>query len=194
MVDLEYDLQSLLPNFPSQRLWEFETWLTMYWEQEIQLPKEYVNHILLFHGGIPGKACFPTPSGQTRMVCRFFNFLERSDLSPPFTPTWRSWSGEPDVRLDYRVKGFLDYDFWCIRWEDTKFLPIAGLDTCGHNSRDMDEMNLLGLDYSADGEPPVVLWESSVEPIEVVAPSFGAFLSMLEKCPINLSSLEAENF
>jgi SMI1-KNR4 cell-wall len=193
MLDLEYDLQSLLPSIQIEQLRDFEKWLTFYWEREIQLPQEYIDHILLFHGGVPAKACFQTPSGSTRMVCRFFNFSEQSDLTPPFTPSWRSWS-ETDVRLDYRVAGFLEDEFWCIRLENTTLLPIAGLDTCGHNCRDMDEMNLLCLDYSVDGEPFVVVWESSFDSVEIVAPSFKAFLMILAKCPQDVVSEEPENF
>jgi hypothetical protein len=195
MVDLEYQAGSLLPPFPPERLPAFDKWLSHYWEREIRLPRAYAEHTLAFHGGAPRKACFRTPSRRTRMIGRFFNFLERSDLTPPLTPTWRQWSGEPDVRLDYRVKGFLDYEFWCLRLEGTTYLPIAGLDTAGHNCRDMDEINLLCLDYSAGGEPPVVAWEfPGFQPAEVVAPSFADFLPMLRRCPAGAVRAEPENF
>jgi hypothetical protein len=61
------------------------------------------------------------------------------------------------VRLDYRVKGFLDYEFWCFLLEEAgHVLPIAGLDTGGHNCRDMDKIDLLCLDYNGGGEPTVI--------------------------------------
>lgn len=195
MIDLEYEPGSLLPPLPPERLSKFEQWLCHYWEREIRLPKAYVDHILAFHGGAPGKACFQSPSGRTRMLCRFFNYLEKDDLPLPLTPTWRQWSDEPDVRLDYRVKGFLNYEFWCVRLEATTCLPIAGLDTAGHNCRDMDEINLLCLDYSVGSEPPVVAWEfPGFTPIEVIAPSFASFLPMLQRCPRGVVSGNATNF
>jgi hypothetical protein len=194
MIDLEYDPATLLPPFPHERLREFEQWLCHYWETEVRLPRAYTAHILQFHGGCPGKACFRTADGETRMVCRFFNFLEESDLSPPLSPTWRQWSGEPDVRLDYRVRGFFDWDFWFTQLEDAgNLLPIAGLDTAGHNCRDMDEFNLLCLDYNDGGEPVVVAWEG-FEPEAPVAPSFEAFLGQLFRCPEGVVSGPAENW
>jgi hypothetical protein len=196
MVDLEYEPASLLPPCPPERLRKFEQWLSWYWGTEVRLPEAYANHVLQFHGGCPGKACFQSPDGGTRMVGRFFNFLEEADLSPPLTPTWRQWSNEPDVRLDYRVEGFLDYEFWCLRLEPAGHcLPIAGLDTAGHNCRDMDEINLLCLDYSQGGEPTVVAWEfPGFEPVAPVAPSFEVFLDRLFRCPGGVVSGPADNW
>lgn len=196
MADLEYDLATLLPPCPPERLPEFERWLCAYWETAVRLPEAYVDHILRFHGGCPGKACFRTEAGETRMVGRFLNFLEESDLSPPLTPTWRSWSGESDVRLDYRVRGFLDYEYWCLRLDRAgNVLPIAGLDTAGHNCRDMGEIDLLCLDYNAGGEPAVVAWEfPGFEPVNAVAPSFAAFMDLLFGCPDGTVSGPAENW
>jgi SMI1-KNR4 cell-wall len=196
MVDLEYDPASLLPPCPLKRLRVFEEWLSEYWEMEVRLPQAYIDHIRQFHGGCPGKACFQTPSGASRMIGRFFNFLEEEDLSQPLTPTWRQWSGEPDVRLDYRVQGFLDYEFWCLRLEEAgNCLPIAGLDTAGHNCRDMDEINLLCLDYSASDEPAVVAWEfPGFDPVVPVAESFEQFLGRLTRCPKGIVSGPAQNW
>jgi hypothetical protein len=196
MVDLEYDPSSLLPPCPGERLRAFEKWLSRYWETEVRLPQAYFDHVQEFHGGCPGKACFRTANGRTRMVGRFFNFLEKGDLTPPLTPTWRQWSAEPDVRLDYRVKGFLDYEFWCVRRERAGHcLPIAGLDTAGHNCRDMDEFNLLCLDYTGGGDPTVVAWEfAGFKPVVAVAPSFETFLGKLFRCPENVVSGPAKNW
>lgn len=196
MVDLEYDPSSLLPPCPVERLRVFEEWLSRYWETDVRLPQAYKDHIRRFHGGCPGKACFRMPSGDTRLVGRFFNFLEEEDLAPPLTPTWRQWSGEPDVRLDYRVEGFLDYEFWCVRLERAgNCLPIAGLDTGGHNCRDMDELNFLCLHYTGGGEPAVVAWEfPGFEPVVPVAPSFEEFLGLLQHCPVGVVNNPAENW
>jgi hypothetical protein len=160
------------------------------------LPEAYVAHILHFHGGCPGKACFRTPAGVTRMVGRFFNFLKPGDLAPPLNPTWRQWSDEPDVRLDYSLLRFFDYEFWGVRLEEAgRCLPIAGLDTAGHNCRDMDEFDLLCLDYNAGGEPAVVAWEfPGLRPVARVAPSFEAFLTQLFRCPEGVVSGAAENW
>jgi hypothetical protein len=130
------------------------------------------------------------------MVGRFFNFLEEEDLAPPQTLTWRQWPKKHDVKLDYRVEGFLDYEFWCLRLERAgNCLPIAGLDTAGHNCRDMDEIDLLCLDYSAGGEPTVVTWEfPGFKPVTPVAPTFDAFLGQLFRCPKGVVSGPAENW
>ena len=148
----------------------------------------------LLHNPLLRSELIRTPAGQIRMLGRFFNFLEKDDLVPPLTPTWRQWSAEPDVRLDYRVAGFLDYEFWCVRLEATTYLPIGGLDTAGHNCRTMDEMNLLCLDYSIEGEPSVIAWNSSFDPVEVIAQSFEVFLSILQRCPEGGVSRKTENF
>lgn len=196
MDDLEYDPATLLPPCPPERLRKFEEWLSWYWGAETRLPAAYAEHLLRYHGGCPGKACFRTATGSTRMVGRFFNFLEEDDLSPPLTPTWRAWSAEPDVRLDYRVEGFLDYEFWCARLEAAgHVLPIAGLDTAGHNCRDMNEIDLLCLDYNAEGEPAVVTWGfPGFEPVVGVAASFAAFLGRLVRCRKGVVSGPAENW
>src|SRR5262249_37298946 len=137
--------------FPVQRLEDLNKWLCSFWEREVRLPAAYVEHIAEFHGGVPGKNCFATASRTTRVLCRFFNFLERSDLRPPFTQSWRSWSLGPDIRLDYRLRSYLDNEFWAFRLEersqDLYLLPIAGLDTAGHDCREMEEYDLLCLNY-----------------------------------------------
>lgn len=196
MIDLEYDPVTLLVPFPPERLRKFEKWLSCYWESDVRLPTAYINHIQQFHGGCPGKACFRTKSGETRMVGRFFNFLEEGDLTPPAMPTWRQWSMGQDVRLDYQVAGFLDYEFWCVRLEEAgNCLPIAGLDTAGHNCREMDEFNLLCLDYTDGGEPTVVTWEQpGFDPVIPVAESFADFLKQLFHCPNGVVRGEAQNW
>ena len=196
MVDLEYDPTSLLQPCPPERFQVFEQWLCGYWETEVRLPKAYTNHLQRYHGGCPGKACFRTPCGATRMVGRFFNFLKRGDVPPPLTPTWRQWSGEPDVRLDYRIEGFLDYEYWCLRLDGARnCLPIAGLDKAGHNCRDMDDMDLLCLDYNAGGEPAVVAWAfPGFDPVVPVAQSFEAFLDLLFHCPEGVVRWPAGNW
>lgn len=196
MVDLEYDPATLLPPCVPARLKKFEKWLRNYWESDVRLPTAYVDHIQQFHGGCPGKACFRTKSGETRMIGRFFNFLEEGDLTPPEIPTWRQWSQGQDIRLDYQVRGFLDYEFWCVRLDEAdNCLPIAGLDTAGHNCREMDEFNLLCLDFSTGGEPTVVTWEfPGFEPVTPVAQTFAEFLGQLFRCPKNAVWGPAENW
>src|SRR5262249_55805296 len=139
-------------------------WLSRFWERRIRLPREYVEHMTLFHGGVPGKKCFRTPSGRIRVLGRFFNFLEEKELQEPFTPTWRSWGRPQDVRLDYRVLEYFDNEFWAIRRDQFHLVPIAGLDTAGHDCRGMDEYDLLCLDYDRQREDPksalsVVTWD-----------------------------------
>jgi hypothetical protein len=195
MTDLGYDPASLLPPCPPERLRKFERWLCRFWGAEVRLPGAYTAHVRRYHGGCPGRACFRA-GRRVRMVGRFFNYIEEADLSPPLTRTWRQWSAEPDVRLDYRVESFFDYEFWCVRLERAgHVLPIAGLDTAGHSCRDMDEIDLLCLDYNAGGEPPVVAWEfPGFEPFVEVAPSFEAFIEQLAHCPRGVVRGPAKNW
>jgi hypothetical protein len=199
VIDLEYEPASLLDPPPPERVREFERRLGRYWERRLRLPAAYVEHITTFHGGVPGKKCFQTPSGKVRVLGRFFNFLEPADLEPPLTRSWRSWSSGPDVRLDYRVKEFLNNEFWCLRLSGTRLLPIAGLDTAGHDCRGMDEINLLCLDYSRPGPPSVAAWQfdGSWEdhPVkETVAASFARFLPMLYREANRITTEEIEWF
>jgi hypothetical protein len=177
-----------VPPFPSERIAEFEMWLAPYWERKrIAIPPAYVEHITAFHGGVPGKRCFREPDGRIRVIGRLFNFLDKSDLSPPYTRSWRSWSLGPDVRLDYRLRDYLNNEYWCIRlgYPEVNLLPIAGLDYAGHDCRGMDEFDLLCLHYGRKKEPAVVTWpfDSSWydRPPDIVrvADSFAEFLPML---------------
>jgi len=193
VVDLEYEPGSLLPPFPEQRLIAYQRHLSFYWERgPVVLPAAYVEHVSLFHGGVPGKACFREPNGRVRHIGRFLNWLEKDDLTPPFVKSWRSWSLGPDIRLDYRVQDFQDNEFWCIRlgYPETNLLPIAGLDYAGHNCRGMEEFDLLCLHYQKRRkEPSVVTWPFETSwydrrpRIVRVADSFAEFLPMLCRDP-----------
>lgn len=110
MVDLEYEPGSLLPPFPEQRLIAYQRHLAFYWSRgPVVLPAAYVEHVSLFHGGVPGKACFREPKGRVRHISRFLNWSEKDDLKRPFKKSWRS-EGEDDIRLDYRIPNFQDYE------------------------------------------------------------------------------------
>jgi hypothetical protein len=125
--------------------------------------------------------------GKVRVVGRFFNFLEEEDLEGPALPSWRP--GGQDVRLDYSLYEYSDNEMWDerLRESETILLPIAGLDTAGHDCRLMAEYDLLCLHYEEEGEEPSVVifdfHESVGEAVtEPVAPSFADFLPMLYRC------------
>jgi hypothetical protein len=108
--------------------------------------------------------------------------------------------------MDYRLRSYLDNAFWAFRLEersqDLYLLPFAGLDTAGHDCREMEEYDLLCLDYSLAGEPSVVAWQ--FEPawsdkgaqavVELVSPSFVGFLLQLHRCPAGMKRNEPAGF
>jgi len=193
VVDLEYEPDSLLPPFPEQRLIAYQRYLAWYWSRgPIALPTAYVEHVSLFHGGVPGKACFRESGGAARHIGRFLNWLEKEDLKPPFEKSWRSWSLGPDIRLDYRVQDFHNNEHWCIRLGDTEtnLLPIAGIDTVGNDCREMEGFDLLCLHYAKRRKEPYVVtwpfrssWYDRRPDIVRVADSFAEFLPMLYRDP-----------
>ena len=198
-IDLEYEPSTLLLPVRPGRIRAFERWLSRFWERPVRLPVAYVEHITGFHGGVPGKKCFRTPSGSIRVLGRYFNFLEEKDLEPPLVPTWRSWGGRQDIRLDYRVAEYLDNEHWAIRLDQFELVPIAGLDTAGHDCRGMDEYDLLCLDYRAGDQPAVITWafHESWEDravTETVADSFAAFLPMLYRCRNRITKEGIDSF
>ncbi len=191
-IDLEYNLESLLPAVSLEEIHEFEKTLSDYFEQKILLPGELKQQYLYFHGGVPGKQYFQTPNGEVRMICRFcniFNALRDERLPKPPIPSWRP-GGASDSRLDYSIDFLLArFDYSDRLYESGgSLVPIAVIDTAGHNAREMSEMNLLCLEYQKPGEPSVVTWafESSwADPEETVkvADSFRQFLTMLYERP-----------
>jgi hypothetical protein len=200
VVNLEYEPDSLLKPPHPDRIRKVEQWLTHFWQRDalFRFPPAYVEHILQFHGGVPGKKCFRTASKRTRVIGRFFNFLEEQDLDPPSQRSWRQWSDQ-DIRLDYQVYCYFNYEHWAIRHDQFNVVPIAGLDMAGHNCRVMDDYDLLCFDYDGDGEPPVVAWdfESSWEKKcvkELVARSFEEFLPLLHRCNVSAALEEAKSF
>ena len=198
-TDLKYEPGSLLPPIRPGRIRAFEKWLSGFWERPLRLPASYLEHITTFHGGVPGKKCFKTASGRVRALGRFFNFSEPEDLSPPVVPTWRSWGGRQDIRLDYRLAGYLDNEHWAIRIDQFDLLPFAGLDTAGHDCRGMDDYDLLCLDYDAADEPAVVTWDfhgswEGRAVTEAVAASFAEFLPLLYRCRNHITKEAIDTF
>jgi len=201
MIDLEYLPHTLLPPAEPDRIRKLEGWWSRYLERRVKLPPAYVEHIAHFHGGVPGKACFRTPGGETRRVGGFFHLREKKDLPARGEPSWRpSWGSEWDLRLDYGVRTYLKSEYWAQRLQehDESFdlLPIAGL--CSpvpaglpqetHVLDEEDDFDLLCLDYlDRKADPPVVVWKFAAlwnEPpvIQPVAGGFVEFLAMLERC------------
>ncbi|WP_145107912.1 SMI1/KNR4 family protein [Gimesia panareensis] len=187
-TDLNYDMNSLVPPTSREAVTSLEEWLTFYFEKPIQFPDEFIDQLLNFHGGIPGKQCFNEPDGTRRMICRFCNILRKEDLVPPAEPSWR---GGSDARYEYSIRLLLDADPYCGRLGESEsaLVPIAAIDTAGGlNAREMSEMDLLCLNYGEDGEPSVVTWSfemSWAEPKYTikVADSFKEFLNMLYERP-----------
>lgn len=191
-IDLVYHLESLVPAVSLEEIHRFEKRLSNIREQNIKLPNELIQHLLHFHSGIPGKQCFQTPDGEIRMICRFCNIFKSlgdEKIPKPLIPSWRP-GGASDIRLDYSINFLIDrFDYSDRLYESVGILvPIAVIDTAGHNAREMSEMNLLCLDYQKPGEPSVVTWNFEMswhdpEEIVKVADSFGKFLPMLYTRP-----------
>ncbi len=188
-IDLDYEPDSLLPPINRDTVQECEKFLSRHFERPIKFPEAYVEHVLQFHGGVPGVRCFTTPSGERRALCRFMNFIRREDLSPPMLPTWRE-SPPHDIRLDYSHYTMNDCDPWCGRLYESggMLVPIAAIDTAGHDARVMMEFDLLCFDFQHGPEPPVFTWcfetsWSRPQDTKRVADSFAEFLTMLHRCP-----------
>lgn len=187
-INLNYDMDSLVPSVTRDAVARIEEWLSFLHEKTIKLPDEFIFQILNYHGGVPGKQCFNEPDGNARMICRFCNILWKEDLKPPAKPSWR---GGSDARYEYSIILLEDADPYCVRLYESggDLVPIAVIDTAGgHNARDMAEMDLLCLDYRQPGEPLLVTWSfemSWADPSHTikVADSFAAFLSMLYERP-----------
>ncbi|QDT99270.1 SMI1/KNR4 family protein [Gimesia aquarii] len=194
-IDLEYDLESLVPAVASNEIDNCEKSLSNLFEKEINLPVKFIQHILRFHGGIPGKQCFKMPDGEIRMICRFCNILDSRRDEKILEPYIRSWrpGGAFDIRLDYSILMLCNrFDYSERLYESGGVLvPIAVIDTAGGlNARGMSEMDLLCLDYHNPGEPSVVTWNfemswSTPEMTVKVADSFDEFLLMLFHRPDN---------
>jgi len=201
MIDLQYIPNTLLKPAEPDRLRRLENWWSRYLERRVKLPAAYVEHHTQFHGGAPGKACFPTLAGETRRVGRFFHLLEKTDFPNRGIPSWRpSWGSEWDFLLDYQVRTYLKSEYWAMRLQehDESFdlLPIAGLChpvTAGspleaHSLDEEDDYDLLCLDYfGRKAEPLVVIWKFATmwsEPpvLQPVAGCFAEFLELLDHC------------
>jgi hypothetical protein len=199
-IDLEYEPGSLLPPVTARQIRKFEKYLSEIWERHVRLPAAYVEHVKAFHGGVPGKKCFKTEGGQVRVVGRFANFLEEDDLESPSMPSWRP--GGQDIRLDYSLYDYSDNEMWDERLRgggEAALLPIAGLDTAGHDCRLMTEYDLLCLDYDTEGEEPsVVIFDFhesiDVPVLEFVADSFEEFLLMLYRCKNRVTREKIDTF
>ncbi|MEQ9067465.1 hypothetical protein [Gimesia chilikensis] len=186
--ELDFDLGSLLPSVTLQEVAVYENQLSNFLERTIRFPEAFVQVLLHFHGGIPGKQCFRSRRGEIRMICRFcniFNCLGDDRLPPPSVPSWRPGGAEDD-RLDYSIDTLTNrFDYsgrLYTRGED--LVPIAAIDTAGHNAREMSEMNLLCLKYGWFSKPSVVTWsfeESWADRRETVkvARSLDQFLTKL---------------
>lgn len=191
-IDLFYEPESLLPPIGEDDIRAAEIFLSRQFECSIQFPKSYVEHMLQFHGGVPRKRCFEIPSGERRVICRFINFLDGSRIESPIRATWRG-SRESDIRLDYSLYTMQSCDPWNLRLSESggrlvHLVPIAALDTAGHDARGMHEFDLLCFDFEQEPEPSVVTWSfemSYAEPewTKFVAPTFADFLKLLHECP-----------
>lgn len=200
MIDLEYLPDSLLPKTNRQSIHEYVDWLQRFYERAIIFPQYYVEHVLAFHGGVPGKSCFKAPSKGERVVCRFFNFLQLKDITTPYLPSWRTEYGRSaskDIRLDYSVWRYHDEEPWAqeLREFEEPLVPFACLDTAGNNAREMAEYDLLCFRYLNSAEPVVVSFDYHQSKLDFVSESFDRFLSMLRRCPKKImKKFAAEHF
>lgn len=204
--NLEYKSESLLPLLNRKKVTEFEKSISRSLGRKVRLPDSFVDHMLRYHGGVPGKKCFATASGAMRFIGRFLNFLRAKDVPLPVVPTWRvgvdrtNPAPEDDIRLDYSIWRIRDGDPYTMMLGDA-LIPFAGIDTAGHDCRDMAEFDLLCFNYDRSNAPSVVAWSFHEswedEPAtEDVAESFETFVPMLEHCPNSLIAAHRnlENF
>lgn len=163
----------------------FQEWISHYWGFDLKLPESYVDCVMNGHGGIPKKRFFKA-GDDVRAVCRFVNLLRDADIKGDAEPTWRQWA-EHDIRLDYSVYSFFDYEEWAARWGEALLIPIAAIDTAGNDAREMDVFDVLCLDYGQSDDPCVVLFDyeaSADEPMVMdIAKTFDRFLKLLYADP-----------
>jgi hypothetical protein len=183
-----YEPDSFAGPLPPGRIAEFERIYTQYLEvpEPLQFPQDYTSHLAIYHGGVPQKQCFRTPSGTQRALGRFLNFLKASDLTTPAVKSWRG--GGADIRLDYSLYYVGPMGPTPDALAPT-LLPFAGLDTAGHDCRSMARFDLLCFDFQNPTAPSIVTW-SVQEPdphrqTEFVAHSFSELLALIYICPPN---------
>lgn len=187
-LDFREETNISIPSIDMKTIKKFEIFLGTYLEREIKFPAELVSCFLKGHGCIPIKQCFNMRNGDARMICRFCTLLKYDDIPDPEILTWRS--SECDIRYEYSLDYLMNSDPYSSRLDESRgcLVPFAVIDTAGHNTRAMQEMDLLCLDYEGGHKPSVVTWsfeESWADPDETikVADSFNEFLTMLYKRP-----------
>lgn len=139
----------------------------------LTLDPRTIDSIVETYGGVPVCQRFQAPTGA-RHIGRFLNFLHSSEVPLPHLPSWRV--GNSDARLDYSVP-YLDVMLEQSKDRQEHIIPIAGVDTCGINCRELPSINSL-LCVTPGGK--VVLWDVG-ESIPL-APSLAEFYSGLEFC------------
>ncbi|MEX1224842.1 MAG: hypothetical protein WEA31_09875, partial [Pirellulales bacterium] len=187
MIELGYEANSFAGVATAEHLKRLEDRLALAFGRRIRLPKDYCDHLLRFHGGVPIKRCFKLPSGKTRTICRFCNWFTDEDIEPPLEPTWRQWAAH-DIRMDYSIHSFFEYENWRVRFdhveEAEELVPIAVLDWPGLDSREMDTFDLLCFNFKVSTHPPILVWEFENfhrfnSDTTFVASSFTGFTEML---------------
>ena len=203
MIDLEYGPTT----FAGPVDWRVVRFIESYRKHKFDLA--YLEHIELFHGGIPGTQYFDAGDGKTYRVGRFLTLVdEKTDLQPPFRPSWEF--PQRDIRIDWSVLTHIDEEgpncmclfggevlwpfarlFWRDQHPDGMGITEAGV------------VDLLSFLYESDDQRPrIVVWSAlrafneyekweSAGCGEVryagftlsVAPHFEAFLQMLRKQP-----------
>lgn len=162
MIDLNYDLNTVVGEFDESVVTVFQQWLHDSDFDKIVFERSYIDHIRMFHGAVPRRKYFKTVKGTSHAITRFLNFLGRN--------------GNPLLR---------HYSVQCT-WSDIndrltpRMMPFAELFAGDYLCFEFDGLQ----------RPKVIVWfhERSTEEspyTEVVADTFEQFLELLTDNPIN---------
>ena len=78
MIDLNYDLNTVVGEFDESVVTVFQQWLHDSDFDKIVFERSYIDHIRMFHGAVPRRKYFKTVKGTSHAITRFLNFLGRN--------------------------------------------------------------------------------------------------------------------
>jgi hypothetical protein len=160
MAELEFKPGSLLGPVDETQIKTFTEWFRANDNPEFKFDTAFLSHIRSFHGGVPKKRCFVTPSGRTRMIDRFLNFVDCESDEPNSCYNIEVVWSQIEERLNRHLMPFA-----CL---------FGGDMVCFNDEK--------------PGRPTIVVWEHEKSAprtpcIELVANDFDSFFEKLIACP-----------